>query len=23
VEDFQATYPLQFHLPSHSGRYIN
>ncbi|CDW73898.1 arginine decarboxylase [Stylonychia lemnae] len=23
VEDFQASYPLQFHLPSHSGRYIN
>lgn len=23
VEDFQASYPLQFHLPAHSGRYIN
>ena len=23
MEDFQASYPLQFHLPSHSGRYIN
>jgi len=23
VEDFQASYPLQFHLPAHSGRYVN
>jgi len=23
MEDYQASYPLQFHNPSHSGRYIN
>jgi hypothetical protein len=22
-DDFYKTYPLQFHLPAHSGRYIN